>query len=95
LARSDFLDFCPQSREPQGMTTRSIPVYTASGERMPLTFGNFEAAEEFQRTVIADLAPNLLSKHIGICRLDHPDKIGRPLFRSDKEKGKKTPLRKS
>ena len=46
--------------------TRSIPVYTASGERMPLTFDNFDAAEEFQRTVIADLTPFLLSQYIGI-----------------------------
>jgi hypothetical protein len=61
---------------------RSIPVYTASGERMPLSFGNFEAAESFQRTVIADLSPDLLSDYVGICRDDHPDKIGRPVFRS-------------
>jgi hypothetical protein len=63
--------------------TRSIPVYMPSGERMPLTFGNFEAAEDFQRTVIADLHPSLVSQYIGICRIDHPDKIGKPMFRSD------------
>jgi len=61
---------------------QSVSVYTASGERMPLTFRNFEAAEEFQRTVIADFTPDLLPEYVGICRDAHPDKIGRPMFRS-------------
>ena len=60
---------------------RTIPVYMASGQRMPLIFGNFEAAEEYQRTVIADLNPFLLSDYIGICRSDDPEEIGRPMFR--------------
>jgi hypothetical protein len=61
---------------------QDIPVYTASGDRLPLSFRNFDAAEDFQRTVIADLTPHLLPDYLGICRSDHPDQIGRPLFRN-------------
>jgi hypothetical protein len=57
-----------------------IPVYTASGERMPISFIDFDTAEKFQRTVIGDRSPRLLSRYAGICRDAAPDKIGRPLF---------------